>query len=1310
MDPGTVVGGRFTIERRVASGGMGAVYRARDLLDGTSVALKVLHSSDHLDAERFEREARIIAALDHPGIVRHVAHGVVPTGERYLAMEWLRGEDLAVRLSRKALLPSEVIAVLRGAASAMAYAHARGIIHRDIKPSNLFLVGGDVTKLKILDFGIARPNRETSRLTATGGVLGTPGYMSPEQLQGHGGLPSVDVFSLGCVAFESITGQPAFEGAHLMAALAKVLFQDPPKVRQARADVPEELSALIARMLSKKPDERPSDGAAVVRELDRIEEILAAWAAAAPDATLSSAPTTLSVPPPSVRPDDRVLTMREQRLVSLVLAGDADAGTGPHAESEPIDLSADTELASIVAACGATLVELGPGSLVAVVSGPGSAVDRAERAAQCALALRTRYPKLPVCVSTGRGISSARFIEGTVIDRGVRTLRSTEQGAVQIDDVTARMLGPRFAIARRPDGVYLAGEASFEHDAPMLLGKPSPWVGRSREMRTLEGVFEGCVQESLASAVLVVGPPGSGKSRLCRELLGRLTTAAREGDRAVTVLTGRASSVAAGSPYGMIADAIRRAAGIRDGEPLDVRRRKLTARLGRSVGGAELGVVSGFLGELCGTPFSDSQARGLRAARDDAMLMNDTTRAAWEDWIAAECALAPVVLVLEDLHWGDAATVRLVSSTLRNLRDAPFLVIGLARREVHDHFPNLWADRDVQVVSLGPLPAKASEQLVRGVLGDRVTSTVLSRIVERADGNPFYLEEIIRAVAAGKEDELPDSVLGTVEARLDAEGAEAKRVLRAASVFGERFSSLGVAALLGGDALQAEIDDTLSALTAHELVAPFNLSGGIAPEYMFRHAIVREAGYAMLTEHDRELGHRLAADFLERAGHADAMAIAEHFRRGGAPDRAVVWYRRAAEHALEANDLRAALERAARASESGATGDELGAIRLIEAEAHVWSGALADGERCASEAIALLPPRSPAWFRAITQAAVANGRRGLTDRVAELVEVARPPAATDEAWRAQMVCLSRAGSYLVFGGRYALADELIDQLNTATASRSDLDPKISAMLHQLHAFRASAASDPGACLTHLQAASAAFERTGDLRNACTMGSNIGCMLTELGDFDGSEATLRSALASAGRLGLRDIEPQILHNLGHALLFKGSLDEARALEQRAALAFHSQGGTRLEGVTRTYAAKIALASGDLGLAEQEARSAKELLAAAPPLRAAAVAILSRVLLAAERAPEALEAAREAYAELEKLGSLEEGDATVRLAYAEALRASGDEARAKDVLVEAKSQLLARAAKISDASWRRSFLTQVPDNALTLMMAPQESVSS
>jgi len=1295
MEPGTVVGGRFAIERQAASGGMGTVFRASDLLDNSAVALKILRGQEALDIERFEREARILAELDHPGIVRYVAHGVTTTGERYLAMEWLEGEDLAARLGRRALSPLESVTVLRKAAEALAHAHQQRIVHRDVKPSNLFLLSGDVRRLKVVDFGIARPDRDTVRLTYTGGILGTPGYIAPEQLEGLPARePQADVFSLGCVIFECIAGRPAFEGAHLMAALAKLLFQEPPRLRDVRPEVPDLLERLISRMMSKVPSERPKDGAEICAELDRIEGALAAWALPLDGGTLASNPSPII----STRTPDS-LTLHEQRLVSLVLAGDPDAGHVGADEGGPPSSLDVSDVRDAVTSCGAHLVELARGSLIAVVSGPGSAVDRAERAAQCALLLRERYRDLPVCVITGRGVSSAKLIEGDVIDRGVRALRATAPGTVRLDDVTAGMLGARFQVSSDGHGLFLGAEGASDEGAPVLLGKPSPWVGRSRELAAMEGVFTGCVEESLASAVLVVGQAGAGKSRLRMEFVAR----ARRQIDPLEVLLGRASSVAAGSPFGMIADAIRRAAGIRDGEPVDVRRRKLKARLGRHLDPARLGTVAAFLGELVGTPFPEGEARGLRAARENAMLMSDATRAAWEEWIAAECGAQPVLLVLEDLHWGDAATVRLVDATLRNLRDLPLMLLVLARPEIHQQYPGLWADREVQLIKLGPLPPRASERLVRGVLGEQTAPEMVARLVERADGNPFYLEELIRAVAVGKGDALPDSVLGTVEARLDAEGTEAKRVLRAASIFGDRFSKLGVAALLGGDSRTREIESVLQALAGRELISQISNPGIIATDYAFRHAIVREAAYAMLTEDDRALGHRLAGEYLERTGHTDAMAMAEHFRRGGVPERAVRWYRRAAEQALEANELPTALARAALATECGAEGSELGAIRLIEAEANLWRGEIAAAEQRANEATDLLPPLSPAWFRAAMHAAEAAGKLGANDRVDRWASVAGAIASSENARRAQMVCLSTCAIYLIFGGRCAEADALIARLDQAAEGQASLDPEVEAILNQMRAIRASAAGDPGSCLRHLQSALAAFEHAGDQRNASVMRSNLGFIYAELGDFERAEQTLRSALAIAGRMGLDDVEALVLHNLGHVLAYRGNLDEARMLEQRAVEAFHRTGTVRIEGLARTYLAEIAYLSGDLESAEREARAAADTLKVAPALRASAVAVLARALLARGRADEALQSAREAHAELQALGSLEEGEALVRLAYAEALEATGASNEALGVLAAAREHLLSRAAKISDPVWRERFLTQVPNNARTLALA-------
>lgn len=1277
-----VIEGRFELEQEVSSGGMGVVFRARDRIDGGKIAVKLLRG-DPVTTERFEREAALLADLRHPGIVRYVAHGVTLVGEPYLVMEWLEGEDLQSLLARRRLSPRESLQLVRRTASALAVAHARGVMHRDIKPSNLFLVEGDVERVKLLDFGVARLARDSMRLTQSGVLIGTPGYMAPEQVQASPLIDvRADVFSLGCVLFECLTGRPAFEGDSVMAVLTKIILQPVPTLSGSGHDVPESVERLLARMMAKDPDDRPRDAAELVDALDALEGLDGVWAARRDPAGPRTLPSPGSLPPPA----PGALTLSEQRLVSVVLA------VGPHNE--------ETKAASALAAAeleqyGGRLSVLADGSMLVTVWGAGSAVDRAERAARCALVLRSRFANVPIHVVTGRGVVSARVIEGAVIDRGVRALRAVAPGNIQVDTVTAGMLSPRFTVQPEGTSYMLRGERILREGAPLLLGKVTPCVGRSREMSMLGALFLNCVEESTAGAALVIGPAGSGKSRLRKELVAHLKKLREQ----LEVLSGQGDSLAESSPFGLIADAIRGAAGIGAGEPLDARRQKLTRRLGRHLQGPDLTRVAAFLGEMIRAPFPDDD-QALRAARDNPMLMGDAMRAAWEDWITAECQQGPVLLVLDDLHWGDAATVQLIDATLRNLRDLPFMVLVLARPEVHTRFPGLWAERDVQSVKLGPLTRKASEQLVREALGKDVDAGTVARIVDRADGNPFYLEELIRAVAAGRGDHFPDSVLGTVEARLDAEGTAAKRILRAASVFGFRFSKRGVAALLGGEEHAREAGVWLDMLAAHELIAQ---ESAPRPQedtlYTFRHALVHEAAYATLTEADRALGHRLAGAWLERMGHTDAMAMAEHFSRGGEPGRAVRHYRRAAEEALEANDLTAALERAERGRACGAEGEDLGALRLVEAEAHVWRGDLGLAEQRAIEATELLPRGSAGWFRAIHQVVVAAGKLGGFDRVESWIAPAIAAHPARGAASARIICLIWCATYLIFGGRYAAADALLDAFGPA----EELDAQTVALIHQARSIRASTMGDPAGCLEGLRAALAAFEQGGDRRNACTTRANLGFVYAELGDFEGAEESLRSALATADRMGLLDLAAAALHNLGHVLAHRGRFEEARRLEQQAMEVFEKQGDPRMEGLARTYLAKIELLAGDPAAAERHAVAAAEALRAAPPLRASACAVLARALLDLGCAAEALSAAREANALLESLGTIEEGESLVRLVHAEALAANGEDAAFARAIAAARGRLLERAAKIREPTWRERFLTCVPDNARTLSLA-------
>jgi predicted ATPase len=272
MQQARVIADRFELGASIGSGAMGVVHRAADRLTGEAVAVKLLTAVGPEYTARFEREARILSQLTHPGIVRYVAHGVTSEGNPYIVMEWLDGEDLSKRLRRDSLIPEEAVAMLRRAAAALSTAHARGIVHRDLKPSNLFLVDGRVDELKVLDFGIAlNSQRNAEALTKTGMLIGTPGYMAPEQLRGRRVVDArADVFALGCVLFRCLTGDKPFAGEDLVGVSMRTLLEDAPRLRSVRPELSEDIDLLVHEMLSKSPESRPPDAAAVVARIDAI--------------------------------------------------------------------------------------------------------------------------------------------------------------------------------------------------------------------------------------------------------------------------------------------------------------------------------------------------------------------------------------------------------------------------------------------------------------------------------------------------------------------------------------------------------------------------------------------------------------------------------------------------------------------------------------------------------------------------------------------------------------------------------------------------------------------------------------------------------------------------------------------------------------------------------------------------------------------------------------------------------------------------------------------------------------------------------
>ncbi|MBI2892277.1 MAG: protein kinase [Deltaproteobacteria bacterium] len=1291
---GDVIAGRFALEREAGSGGMGTVWRAIDVRSSGPVAVKLLSWAHPAALERFEREARVLAELDHPGIVRYVASGSNADGSAWIAMEWLEGETLSALLERSSLPLQGSLKLAARAARALGHAHARGVVHRDVKPANLFLVGGSVEEVKVLDFGIARVRELWPTMTASGTQIGTPGYMSPEQARGDSLLDArTDVFALGCVLYLCLTGRPAYSGASPMAVLAKVLFEDVGRISAVAPMIPAALDELVARMLSKDPAGRPADGSAVA---PAIEALLGEDLEAARVVLVAGGGRELTA---------EALTTGERRLVSIAMAR---AGR-PTAALPTVDRRAQTadvqapatreaspDLDDVVRQLGARLDRLGDGTVLAVVTGPGSATDLAARGARAALALRSALGAVPLALATGGAEIEGRGPAGETIDRAADLLCGGDGAApgVFLDDVTAGLLDGRFEVDWRSSPALLVRERDTAEVPRTLLGKTTPFVGRDRELAMIESMLDECLSELVCRAVLVTAPAGMGKSRLRHEVMSR----ARARTAELEVWEAWGDPTSAGSPFGMVAKALRRAAGARDGEPLAARQEKLLELANRTRSPTR---VAEFLGEVTGAPFDDADRVELRAARRDPILMADQIQRAWIELIASRPA--PLVLLFEDLHWGDLASVRLVDGVLRGLGNRSVLVLALARPEVHDLFPRLWGDRGVLEVRLAELTGRAGERLVRDVLGS-VSDTTVATILERAAGNPFFLEELIRAVAAGREDEPPQSIVAMVQARLERLPDEERRILRAGSVFGGRFWRGGLVALLGVDPGSRELDASLRHLEREEVMArrpESRLQSEV--EYSFRHAIIRDAAYETLTDADRVRGHRLAADWLEGAGEVDALALAEHHESGGARERALDWFHRAADQALEGCDWTPAIDRAQRAIECGATGPELGRLRVLQLGARRWRGEWEGLERRAEEATALVEEGGPDWYTAYGLLLIACGVHERTDDLERHARRILEARFDGSSVAARVDALGRALWALSNSARFDLVRTLLEGARRTAAEVLEREPIVTGTVYRAIANTALFEGDLELALDRYGASAEWHERGGDLRNGCVSRGSAGYVRMLLGRFEEASDILRESLAMAERMDLKSIVATQRHNLGLTRARLGDLAGALAIEEAAAAAFTAEGHRGMESIARAYLATIHLLAGDAARARQEARGSLEAAGAAPSARSYSLAILARVLLREGGASEALGCTRESVALLEGVQQMEEGDVLIRLVHVEALVASRDEDGARAAIEIARARVLERAARIRDESLRASFLGRVPENAETLRLA-------
>ncbi len=1126
--------------------------------------------------------------------------------------------------------------------------------------------GDDASRVKLLDFGIARLHASQGSITRTGMIVGTAGYMAPEQASAEMAVgPAADVFSLGCVLFECLTGQPAFRGQHPMALLAKLLFEEPASVASLRPDAPRGLAALINRMMSKPISVRPADGAKVFQALAELED-----EQSLPAATLPAAISTT-----------------ERRFVSLVAIGPSRA---------------KLELERTI---GARVQALLDGTTLVMLDDDEHPKEQALRAARAALSARESAQHLVVALVTGWSEPSGDSPIGEILERAAELLAKAPKlanrparGLILVDADTRSLLADRFEIADEHGRLLLRDEQPLADVARKLLGRATPFVGRDRELRNVADIVGAALEERESAIVVVTGEAGLGKSRLRQELISALGQQHDE----LQVIIGRADLMGAGSAFSLVGASLRGALELGDGDVPSRQREKLELELRRWIDAAELPRICEFFGEMLHIPFPDDARPHLHAARQNPQIMADQIMLAYVDFLRAFAGSRPTVLVFDDLHWSDAPSLKLVDIAISELDDARLAVVAFARPEVDERFPRLWSNHRMHRVQLTPLGRRAASSLVRSVLGDSIAPEQLDSLIERANGNAFFLEELIRSFVEGRHESLPATMLGMLEMRLTGLSNEARQILRAASVFGDGFSLAGVRALLGADAAVG-VQETITALVEEEILVPRKQRRFAGqPEFGFRHALLREGVYATLTTGDRRLAHARAGEWLQQLGENNAGVLAHHFELGGDLQQAARHHLSAAEHALSVGDFSVAIHAAERGLALEFSQELQSEFWSILANALFFTREYEAATSAAEASLVHSKPGSRSDCRALGSVLAAGlfhrGSASPTSRWIGRLHATEPEPGAVATLAFSFDC---ALMHLAYVEPNEVCHRHIARLNSMVAVAKD-DALAQAWAENSRASWARLSGAVWASVGHSRAAVKLFEASGHrsiLANACMY---HGLDLVLLGDYEAGNHVLDRARSLAAKDSLPAIT--VRHLTSASAVWQGRFEQAVELAGQNFAIADAHGEHHLRLGAGLVGADAWVALGDYSSADDRLTAIAPNAGWFPYFHTWYQVTLASLRLRQGRLDEADQAIVQALALRRTLGRVHFFKVSaLDLIRTEILVARGQVDNARRTAEKASFELLRRAERIDDLAHRRSFLDRVPDNARLLALS-------
>jgi class 3 adenylate cyclase/tetratricopeptide (TPR) repeat protein len=920
---------------------MGLVYEAEDIKLKRRVALKFLAPElirDPESKQRFIREAQASSKLDHQNICTIYEINEDKNHHLFIAMAFCQGRSLKERLKSEPLPVKEAVEIAIQVSQGLARAHEEGIIHRDIKPGNIMET--DRGEVKIVDFGLAKLAEDTE-ITQTAGFMGTIAYMSPEQIQGERLDFRTDIWSVGVVMYEMLTGVHPFKGESPRAVIHAVLNESPLAPAEIRSDIPSSLEKIIFKCLAKDRRERYQTARHLSSDLGQLRRTIE-------EERLGAGIDLRRKPPVKKETEQRQATVMFVEIDGI---------------SEILEAVEPQEAASILrhcAACfdfiedvyGGKVDKMTDSSFRAVFGFPTAIENAPEKAVQAAMELRNKIDELNASETLGTplrlriGMSSGMVIVGaietdeqsgyTVMGDAV-TLASqlkdvSEDGAISVGPATFRKTKEAFAYRPlepivwkgrdKPVRVFELLSAKERTTRPRLGWDrtiSSELVGREKELDRLQlQVLKAINGEG--SIVNLIGEAGIGKSRLMAELKAGAVMAK------VKLVEGRALSIGKNLSFHPLIDILKNWAEIKEDDGTVESGQKLEKAI-RPLGPESLDDIFPFIATLMGLRPGGRYAERVKGIEGEALekLILKSLRELMEKASRRK----PLVIIIEDLHWADLTTIRFLESIFRLAENNPVVFMNVFRpdyeetsqrllRTIHSRYSRVQTE-----IVLGPLDENESERLIHNLLKMSALPVVVRELIKkRAEGNPFFIEEVARSFIDDGVVEIkdgafrvtdkinsvviPETIHELLMARIDKLNEDTKSLLKIASVIGRNFFYKILVKV--ADAIP-EIDVKLDTLKESQLIRERKSQEEV--EYLFKHALVQEVTYqSILPKKRKELHLKIAnaieSVFSERLPEFYGM-LAFHFSKGEDLEKAETYLIQAGQEALKSSASNEAL-------------------------------------------------------------------------------------------------------------------------------------------------------------------------------------------------------------------------------------------------------------------------------------------------------------------------------------------------------------------------------------------------------------------